>query len=76
VLAALNDVADERRMLDGSTITLADCHLAPMMDYFVRAVEGRDALASYPALDRWWQQVSDSSFLRATDPALSGVGRS
>ena len=68
VLAFLDGVADEGHVLTGSAITLADCHLAPMMDYFVRADEGREALAAYPSLSRWWDQVSALDMLEATDP--------
>lgn len=54
VLAALEAIAIEGRVLDGRTITLADCHSAAMMDYFVRAPEGAGALAAYPSLTAWW----------------------
>ncbi|MCY6379231.1 glutathione S-transferase family protein [Hoeflea prorocentri] len=68
VLAFLDGVADEGQILNGSAITLADCHLAPMMDYFVRAEEGKTALRAYHALSRWWDQVSELEMLKVTDP--------
>ncbi|HEX8641605.1 MAG TPA: glutathione S-transferase family protein [Allosphingosinicella sp.] len=68
VLSFLDGVAREGVVLDGRDITLADCHLAPMMDYFVRAEEGKAALASYPALQGWWDQLAALDVLRATDP--------
>ncbi len=71
VLTVLDRIAKEELVLNGRIITLADCHLAPMMDYFVRADEGRDALLSYPALCRWWEQVSIMPILQSTDPKLS-----
>ena len=55
-------------MLTGRDITLADCHLAPMMDYFVRADAGKAALSRCLALRRWWEQVSGLEALEATDP--------
>lgn len=70
VLSFLDDIAQERLVLDGKTITLADCHLAPMMDYFTRAKEGGDALDLYRALSRWWKRVSDTSMVLATAPML------
>ena len=68
VLAFLEGVAGEGLVLDGRDLTLADCHLAPMMDYFVRAEEGRAALSSCPALHAWWDRVSELDVSRATDP--------
>nr|WP_286193468.1 glutathione S-transferase family protein [Tropicibacter sp. R16_0] len=68
VLTALETIADEEIILTGSELTLADCHLAPMLDYFCRAPEGARALSAHPALSRWWAHMSDKSFLRDTDP--------
>lgn len=72
VLAFLDGVAGEGLVLGGAEITLADCHLAPVMDYFVRAEEGKDALSSHPALQRWWDWMSVSDMLKATDPFTAG----
>jgi glutathione S-transferase len=68
VLSFIDQVATEGEILTGRAITLADCHLAPMMDYFVRAEEGKSALSHHLALQRWWDQLSDWDVLSATDP--------
>lgn len=68
VLSFLNGVAGEGEVLNGRSITLADCHLAPMMDYFVRAEEGKAALSPHLALQSWWDKVSALDVLEATDP--------
>ena len=68
VLSFLDGVAAEGEVLTGREITLADCHLAPMMDYFVRAEEGKAALSPHLALQRWWDRVSVLDVLKATDP--------
>jgi glutathione S-transferase len=68
VLSFLDGVAGEGVVLSGREISLADCHLAPMMDYFVRAEEGKAALSSHLALQGWWDQVSVLDVLKATDP--------
>lgn len=68
VLSFLEIVAGEGMVLTGREITLADCHLAPMIDYFVRAEEGKAALSSHPALQRWWDQLSQLDLLKVTDP--------
>ncbi len=70
VLAVLNGIADEGLVLNGRDFTLADCHLAPMIDYFVRAGEGRDALSSFPVLLKWWELISIMPALQSTDPKL------
>src|SRR5919206_4244728 len=48
VLAFLDQVAAEGAVLAGREPGLADLHLAPMLDYFVRAEPGRAALARHP----------------------------
>jgi glutathione S-transferase len=68
VLSFLDRVAGEGAILTGRDITLADCHLAPMIDYFTRAEEGAAALSPHPALRGWWDRVSDLGILTATDP--------
>ena len=68
VLSFLDGVAGEGVVLSGREITLADCHLAPMMDYFVRAQEGKAALSAHVALQGWWDRMSGLDVLKATDP--------
>ncbi len=68
VLSFLEDVASAGEVLTGDQLTLADFHLAPMMDYFVRAEEGKAALSTHHALQGWWEQVSSLELLTATDP--------
>jgi glutathione S-transferase len=33
---------------------LADCYLAPILDYFARTEDGRAVLARRPRLSTWW----------------------
>lgn len=68
VLAFLDRVAGEGEVLTGRDFTLADCHLAPMIDYFVRAEEGKAALSPHRALREWWDRMSALAVLKATDP--------
>lgn len=72
VLSFLDGVARQGVVLTGRDITLADCHLAPMMDYFVRAEAGKAALSAHPALERWWDRVRVLDVLKATDPFPEG----
>ena len=70
VLGALDRIAAEGRVLEGEHVTLADCHLAPMLAYFVQAPEGAEALSLHAALTDWWEAISDRPSVRATDPQL------
>jgi len=72
VLAALETIAAEGVLLDGTAVTLADCHLAPMIDYFLRAAAARPLFDRHPALARWWAAASRRPGLAATDPGLPG----
>ncbi|MDA8586916.1 glutathione S-transferase family protein [Rhodobacteraceae bacterium] len=73
VLGALNNIAKEGRVLDGQSLTIADCHLAPMIAYFVQAREGVDALKAYKELAYWWATVSQRKSLHATNPGLPSI---
>ena len=70
VLHALNEIASEAAVLDKVSFTLADCHLAPMVAYFVQATEGRAALAQFPALSSWWNWASRRASVIKTNPGL------
>jgi glutathione S-transferase len=68
VLDLLEKIAAEGHVLNPPRLTLADLHLAPMMDYFTRVPQGAAALAGYGALHGWWEAARTRSSLRATDP--------
>jgi glutathione S-transferase len=70
VLAALESVAAEGLVLAKGQMTLADCHLAPMLDYFTAVPEGAALLARCPALSRWWADVAERPSLIRTNPGL------
>jgi glutathione S-transferase len=72
VLAFLDSVAGEALVLNGRDFTLADCHLVPVFDYFVRAEAGKAALSRFPSLQRWWDHTSASPAVAATDPFVAG----
>ena len=70
-LKALEQICEEGFVLSGKTLTLADCHLAPMIDYFSRSADGLGVLQTYPNLWRWWERISEMPFMKHTDPKLS-----
>ena len=57
-LTAIENIANEQLILDGTHITLADCHLAPIIGYFIESPEGAKAVARHSALQNWWELVS------------------
>lgn len=76
VLAALEDIAAEALVLDGRAVTLADCHLAPMLDYFAAAPEGAAMLGGCAALSAWWEAARVRPAFLRTDPGRpGGAGR-
>jgi glutathione S-transferase len=74
VLRALNAIASEGHILDGRRFTIADCHLAPMVAYFVQAPEGASALSAHPALANWWAHTSQRKSIKETEPGLNDPG--
>lgn len=70
VLSALDKIASERLVLDARTMTLADCHLAPMMGYFVQATEGEEELKRHEALTRWWTWIAGQQSFKDTEPPM------
>jgi glutathione S-transferase len=72
VLAALDDIAREGLALTGRDITLADCHLAPMLGAFTAAVEGEALLSQHSSLGRWWAGVREHPGFVYSGRPLSG----
>ena len=75
VLRALETIAAEGLVLSGDGVTLADCHLAPMIDAFAAAPEGADALARHGALCGWWAAMAARASMAATDPGYGQAAR-
>ena len=70
-IAALEKAADPAGpFLCGAEISLADLHLAPVMDYFSQTPEGEKVLAGAPRLSRWWQAMSARPSVAKTRPKL------
>ena len=76
VLQVLHDLMPGTEFLCGGRFSLADLHLAPMMDYFLQVEEGQQLVAGLPALDAWWRQVRDRDSIVSTRPLLGSTGSS
>lgn len=66
----LEDLAVGGPFLLGDRVTLADLHLAPMIDYFTRPSEGAACLARFEKLSHWWEMARERPSVRATRPTL------
>lgn len=72
VMGALEQIAAEGLVLGSETPTnLAALHLAPMLDYFLKAPGAGDLLAKAPTLNQWWETFKNQASLTTTDPGLS-----
>ncbi|MEM7359952.1 MAG: glutathione S-transferase family protein [Pseudomonadota bacterium] len=71
VLQVLHDLMEGTEFLCGDRFSLADLHLAPIMDYFLQVEEGQQLVAELPALDAWWRQVCDRESIVRTRPVLA-----
>ncbi|MGE0417105.1 MAG: glutathione S-transferase family protein [Acetobacteraceae bacterium] len=71
VLQALEDLAADGPFLTGDALSLADLHLAPMVDGFAAAPDGAALLAAYPRLSAWWQGMAARPSMAATHSGWS-----
>ncbi len=69
ILDALADLIGDGAWLGGENITLADLHVAPMIDYFSRAPESLPMLARHAHLSKWWSRMRERASMRRTQPA-------
>lgn len=69
-LDAISELAGPLPWLAGGTIGLADLYLAPMVDYFLKAAEAREAFGPRPRLTAWWEAVSQRPAMTATRPSV------
>lgn len=68
VLAELERLAGEGRVLDGATVGLADLHAAPMLAYFMATGEGREAVARHARLSAWVAAMRERRSVMETRP--------
>lgn len=71
VLAALDEIAAERFVLDGASLTLADAHLYPVVDYFQRQAEAAEKLAERVHLAAWYATLSERDEVCGTRPEIA-----
>ncbi|NIM27594.1 MAG: glutathione S-transferase family protein [Gammaproteobacteria bacterium] len=60
----------DHEYLVGSTLSLADLHLAPVFAYFVDTPESKAILESKPSLSAWWERIASRDSMTKTQPNL------
>jgi len=70
VLAALENLASGQDYLVGAQATLADFHLAAMIDYFTMAEEGAALLRQHQKLRQWWSHLGQRDSMAETRPVF------
>jgi glutathione S-transferase len=67
-LDVLAGLLSEQRWMCGDTLTLADLHLAPMIDYALEVPEFREMFSGHRNLGNWWQRVTALESFQQTQP--------
>ena len=67
-LKAMSDLMGDRPWLAGDALSLADLYAAPMMDYFLKAGEGRDMIGGHPNLQAWWSRIAGRPSMTVSEP--------
>ncbi|TCQ12785.1 glutathione S-transferase-like protein [Rhizobium sp. PP-CC-3G-465] len=65
-LETLSDFLGDGAWIAGDRLTLADLHVAPMLDYFVMVPEGQEMFSKKANLAEWWQRVSGRESIQIT----------
>lgn len=65
-LAAFASMLDQGTWFIGDSLSLADCHAAPMLGYLAMTVEGQGLLARQPRLKTWWSTMEKRGSFEAT----------
>lgn len=68
-LGVLSDFLGDSLWFCGDRLTLADLHLAPMLDYFLMVPEGWEAFRKIENLRSWRDRIGSRESFRATIPS-------
>jgi glutathione S-transferase len=66
-IAAIEGLIGAMPFLAAETLTIADCMLAPHLDFLLAMPEGREMLAASPKLAAWLERMRARESLRETD---------
>ena len=60
----------EQGLMCGDSLSLADLHVLPPLDYYRMTKAGADAFAARPKLATWWERIQQRPAVAKTRPAL------
>jgi glutathione S-transferase len=72
LLAIAEQTLEQRTWLAGEQLTLADLYLAPIVFWLEKMPEGQALLPKYPAIQRWYQAMTERESFEATIPPMPG----
>ena len=75
ILDALEAIASEGLVMEPGVLSLTDCHLWPMLDYFRMIPQGAGMIDERPALARWANDMVVNLVAEVSKPDLSAVRR-
>jgi glutathione S-transferase len=67
-LSEFERLAEGGRFLVGSSVSLADCYLAPVLWYLAATPEGKPLLAASPKLSAWRESFAERESMKNTEP--------
>ena len=69
-MTVLDGLLGDNEFFTGKSISLADMHLAPILDYFTRTGESGPILEPLDALRGWWDRMRTRESVKSTEPQL------
>ena len=69
-MSVLDDLVGSNEFLAGDTLSLADCQLVPIFDYFTKTPESETILGPLGNLRRWWEGMQARDSVQKTAPQL------
>ena len=69
-LKTIESLMADGEFLCGSSISLADMYLVPILDYFSRTEDGSIALKRSPHISAWWQKIEQRPSVIKTRPSF------
>ena len=69
-LKTIESLTTGGEFLCGTSISLADMYLVPILDYFLRTEDGRAAMKPYPRISTWWQKIEQRPSVINTRPSF------
>ncbi len=70
VISVLNGRVTGQDYFGGDSVSLADCHVLPVIHYIGQIPEGQTLLGKAPALTAWMDRMSTRDSVSSTVPSM------